>query len=241
VGRTQNRGARYWAVVAAAGGGSRMKVGKPKQYLPLHGQALIEHSLERFLRLDWIDGVVAVLARGDEVLANLPVARNSRLHLATGGATRAQSVLSGLRRVSDLATSQDDCTFVLVHDAARPCVVRKDIERLRDEASDEHGGLLAVPLSDTLKRAENGHVRETLDRRALWRAQTPQLFRLDLLREALETCEAAGVDVTDEAGAMEARGRRPRLVESRSSNIKVTFLEDLALAEFWLARQESER
>jgi 2-C-methyl-D-erythritol 4-phosphate cytidylyltransferase len=241
VGRTQNLGARYWAVVAAAGGGSRMKVGKPKQYLQLHGQSLIEHSLERFLELGWIDGVVAVLAPGDEVLAKLPVARKPRLHLATGGATRAHSVLSGLHRVSDLAGSEDDRTFVLVHDAARPCVVRKDIERLRDEASDEQGGLLAVPLSDTLKRAENGAVRETLDRRALWRAQTPQLFRLDLLREALETCNAEGVDVTDEAGAMEARGRRPRLVESRSSNIKVTFLEDLALAEFWLARQESER
>lgn len=218
-----------------------MKAGRPKQYLQVHGQSLIEHSLDAFLQLGWIDGVVAVLPRGDDVLMTLPVSRKPRLHMATGDVTRAQSVLSGLRRVSELAVSEDDRTFVLVHDAARPCVVRKDIERLRDEASDEQGGLLAVPLADTLKRAEKDHVKETIDRRALWRAQTPQLFRLDLLRQALEACEATGKDVTDEASAMEAGGQRPRLVNGSQSNIKVTFPEDLALAEFWLARQESER
>lgn len=220
-----------------------MRAAQPKQYLEVHDRPLIDYSICAFLQLGWIDGVVAVLSRSDHRFADLAVARKPRVHVATGGATRADSVLAGLRKVSDLAVTDDERTFVLVHDAARPCVVRKDIEKLRDEASGEHGGLLAVPVSDTLKRAEREkeQVRETIDRRSLWRAQTPQLFRLDLLRNALEACAAKGVDVTDEASAMEAGGYHPRLVTARQSNLKVTYPEDLALAEFWLSRQESER
>jgi 2-C-methyl-D-erythritol 4-phosphate cytidylyltransferase len=241
LGSNSNRSLRYWAVVAAAGGGSRMRSERPKQYLQVRGRTLIEYSLAPFFQTGWIDGVVAVLAPGDDEFARLSIARHWKLHIAPGGTSRAESVLAGLRRVRELSRGDEVGTYVMVHDAARPCVIRADIERLREEASDEHGGLLAVPVNDTLKRASEARVRETVDRRDLWRAQTPQLFRLDLLRRALETCAAKNQEVTDEASAMEAQGYRPLLVSSRKSNIKVTYPEDLALAEFWLSRQESER
>lgn len=231
--------ARYWAVVAAAGGGARMRAGRPKQYLKLRGRCLIEHSVGLLIDAGWIDGVVIVLQPGDEEFARLPLGRHWKVHTAAGGATRAASVLSGLARVAELARSEG--VFVLVHDAARPCLLRADLERLRDEASTEHGGLLAVPMADTVKRAEGQHAAATVNRRELWRAQTPQLFRLDLLRAAVAHCVDKGVDTTDEAAAMEAAGHRPRLVAGRESNIKVTYPDDLALAEFWLTRQEHER
>jgi len=231
--------ARYWAVVAAAGGGARMRAGRPKQYLKLRGRTLIEHSVTPLIDAAWIDGVVVVLQAGDEEFARTALARHWKVHTAPGGATRPESVLAGLRQVAALAKSEG--VYVLVHDAARPCVLRSDIERLRDEASTEHGGLLAVPMADTVKRAEGQHCAATVNRRELWRAQTPQLFRLDLLAGALAGCAEKGVDVTDEASAMELAGRRPRLVHGRESNLKVTYPDDLALAEFWLARQENER
>ncbi len=232
---------RYWAIVVAAGGGTRMQTALPKQYLESQGKTLVEHSLAAFFHLAWVDGVVAVVAAHDQRFESLAVAREARLQIATGGAARADSVLAGLRRVSELARSQAQNTYVLVHDGARPCVTRADIERLRDQATDENGGLLAAPVTDTVKRAADGRVDESVDRRDLWCAQTPQMFRLDLLRTALEACAAQRVEVTDEAGAMERAGYRPRLVEARKSNLKVTYPEDLALADFWLSRPEAQR
>jgi 2-C-methyl-D-erythritol 4-phosphate cytidylyltransferase len=229
--------ARYWALVPAAGGGKRMGAKIPKQYLQAAGKTLLEHSLQVFLELGWIEGVVAVLAAGDVEFLKLPCAGEPRLRVATGGATRADSVLVGL---GHLPTDPENL-YVLVHDAARACVTRADVERLRDEATDEQGGLLAVPQADTLKRADQHQVRETVDRRDLWCAQTPQLFRADLLRQALQAAVKHGAEVTDEASAMEAAGYRPRLVPGRRSNIKVTYAEDLALAEFWLSRPENQR
>jgi 2-C-methyl-D-erythritol 4-phosphate cytidylyltransferase len=228
---------RYWAVVAAAGGGARMGVKTPKQYLPACGKTLVEHSLAVFLELGWIEGVVVVIAPGDTQFRQLPCAAEPRVRLAAGGATRADSVLAGLA----LLPNDPQNLYVLVHDAARPCVTRADIERLRDEATDEQGGLLAVPQADTLKRAEERQVRETVDRRGLWCAQTPQMFRADSLRQALQAAAGRGAEVTDEASAMEAAGFRPHLVPGRRSNIKVTYAEDLALAEFWLSRPENQR
>jgi 2-C-methyl-D-erythritol 4-phosphate cytidylyltransferase len=229
----------YWAVVAAAGGGARMRAGRAKQYLKVRGRTLIEHSVAPLIESPWIGGVVVVLSPGDEEFPRLPLVKHWKVHTAAGGVTRAESVLAGLARVAELA--RDDRAFVLVHDAARPCVLRVDLDRLRDEASSEHGGLLAMPMADTVKRAEGSHAAATVNRRELWRAQTPQMFRLDLLRQCMEQAAAQGVDVTDEAGAMELCGYRPRLVAGREANLKVTFPDDLALAEFWLARQEHER
>jgi 2-C-methyl-D-erythritol 4-phosphate cytidylyltransferase len=228
---------RYWAVIAAAGGGARMRAGKPKQYLKLRGRSVLEYSIAPLRDAPWIDGVVVVLAPADEEFGRLALGRHWKVHTAAGGLTRAESVLAGLRRVAELAKAE--APYVLVHDAARPCLARQDLERLRDEATGEHGGLLAVPMADTVKRAEGTHAASTVNRRELWRAQTPQMFRLDVLRRALEDCGERGVEVTDEAGAMEAAGYRPRLVHGREGNIKVTYPDDLALAEFWLERQEN--
>lgn len=216
-----------------------MRGARPKQYLKLRGRTVIEHAVAPLIDASWIDGIVVVVQPGDEEFAKLPLGKHWKVHTAPGAAKRAESVMSGLRRVEELAKS--DGVYVLVHDAARPCALRSDMERLRDETSNEQGGLLAVPMSDTIKRAEGQHAAATVNRRELWRAQTPQLFRLDLLRQALLACAEKGVEVTDEASAMESAGHRPRLVTGREGNLKVTYPDDLALAEFWLTRQENER
>ena len=234
-----NQTPRYWVVIPAAGGGSRMGGPRPKQYLPLRGRALIEWSIAPFLDTDWIDGVVLVLAKSDNEFARLPVARHPKIVITTGGAARAESVLSGLEVVAERSRGFGE-VYAMVHDAARPCLVWSDLENLRDETSDEHGGLLAMPATDTLKKARQGQVTSTVDRAFIWRAQTPQLFRLDLLMHALAESAERGLGVTDEASAMERAGYRPRLVRGRESNIKVTYPEDLPLAEFWLARQEQQ-
>lgn len=228
---------RYWAVLPAAGGGTRMGLARPKQYLPLKGRALIEWSLGALLDCGWVDGIVVVLAKSDQEFATLPIAGHPKLVVTTGGAARAESVLAGLKAVAQRTQSFPD-VHVLVHDAARPCLEVSSIEQLVDEADDKHGGLLALPSTDTLKRGKQSKVVETVDRAFYWRAQTPQLFRLDLLTSALEECRARDIEVTDEASAMERAGFHPRLVRGRESNIKVTFPEDLALAEFWLSQRE---
>jgi len=214
-----------------------MGMSRPKQYLPLRGRTLIEWSLAPFLDCGWIDGIVLVLARSDTEFARLPIARHPKLILTQGGAARAESVRAGLDVVAAAAQGFADVN-VLVHDAARPCLNWADLERLRDEAGDEHGGLLAVPVIDTLKRAKQGvRVEATVDRSLYWRAQTPQLFRLDLLIAALRDASTRGIEITDEASAMEFAGYHPRLVRGRESNLKVTYAEDLALADFWLQQQ----
>lgn len=232
---------RYWAVLASAGGGSRMGLGKPKQYLPLRGRALLEWSLAPFLDAGWIDGVVLVLPKADSEFAKLPIARHPKIIVTHGGASRADSVLAGLTMVARNSGAPGAPVYVLVHDAARPCLTVEDVERLRDEASDEHGGLLAVPVTDTLKQERRERAARTIDRAELWRAQTPQMFRLDLLREALAGSLSNGAALTDEASAMELAGHKPLLVRGRESNLKVTYPEDLPLADFWLSRQEYAR
>lgn len=214
-----------------------MGLARPKQYLPLKGRALIEWSLGALLDCGWIDGVVVVLAKTDTEFSTLPVAGHPKLLITTGGAARADSVLAGLKAVSARTAAFKE-VHVLVHDAARPCLEVASVEQLVDEADDKHGGLLALPCTDTLKQGKQNKVVETVDRAFYWRAQTPQLFRLDLLTQALEECRARDIQVTDEASAMERAGFHPRLVRGRESNIKVTFPEDLALAEFWLSQRE---
>jgi 2-C-methyl-D-erythritol 4-phosphate cytidylyltransferase len=232
---------RYWAVLPSAGGGARMGLGKPKQYLPLRGRALIEWSLAPFLDAGWIDGVALVLARGDSEFARLPIARHPKIVTVTGGAARLDSVLAGLACISSISQRLKAPHFVLIHDAARPCLTVDDIERLREEASDDHGGLLALPVTDTLKREGRERAVATLDSRDLWRGQTPQLFRLDLLRSALELSRGRQPACEDEAAAMEAAGYKPLLLRGRESNLKVRYPEDLPLAEFWLSRQDYAR
>ncbi len=230
--------ARYWAMVPAAGTGKRMGSVVPKQYLPLLGRPVIAHTLATLLQHPRIEGVVVAVDAKDEwwpaVATSLDTAKP--LLSVSGGTERCYSVLSGLETLRERALPSD---WVLVHDAARPCLALEDLDRLlTDLADDPVGGLLAVPVRDTLKQADSaGRVAATVDRSRLWHALTPQMFRLGMLHDALRAALARGLLVTDEAAAMEAAGFTPRLVEGRADNLKITRPEDLALAEFFLTHR----
>jgi len=217
----------FWAVIPAAGVGSRMAADRPKQYLTLGGQTLIEHSLACFLDHPALKGLVVGLAVDDPYWPSLASAKDPRIERAPGGLERADSVLNALLHLHAMGAADDD--WVLVHDAARPNLARSDLDNLLLQlAADPVGGLLAVPARDTLKRADaHGRVSETVDRRAIWQAYTPQMFRLGALHRALADALVAGAAITDEASAMEWSGAAPRLIEGRSDNIKVTRPEDL--------------
>ncbi|MCL1860195.1 MAG: 2-C-methyl-D-erythritol 4-phosphate cytidylyltransferase [Proteobacteria bacterium] len=228
---------RHFALVPAAGSGARMGKELPKQYLPLLGKPLIHHALAALCAVPAIERVFVVLSVDDAEWARYDwsVLGSRLVPLFCGGPTRADSVLGGLRAIRDELAATD---WVLVHDAARPCVAGWQIEKLMHElAHDDVGGLLAVPMADTLKRAdESQRVAGTVAREGLWRAQTPQMFRYTMLRRALEDAR----DVTDEASAIEAAGLRPRLIEGDAANLKVTWPHDLLLAEWILRRRENE-
>lgn len=227
--------ARHWVLVPAAGVGKRMSSAIPKQYLPLAGRPVIAHTLTTLLGHPSIAGGVVAIGAEDEwwplVAAELNTAK--LLLVVTGGTERCHSVLNGLEALREQGTPSD---WVLVHDAARPCLTAGDLGRLLAELADDPvGGLLAIPVRDTLKQADaTGRVAATVDRSRLWHALTPQMFRLGRLHEALRAALARGLLVTDEAAAMEAAGFAPRLVEGRADNLKITRPEDLALAEFYL-------
>lgn len=228
----------YWGVVPAAGVGKRMGVDRPKQYLELAGKTVIENTLERLLEIRMFAGIVVALSSNDEYWPQLSFAENPKVLIAPGGAERGDSVRSALDYLSDKA-SQDD--WVLVHDAARCCVTVSDINRLIDALKDDPvGGILALPVHDTVKAVEDGSVMNTLDRSLIWRALTPQMFKYEALKNALEKANRQDQPVTDEASAMELAGATPRIVEGRSDNIKITQFEDLPLASFYLARQRDE-
>ncbi|WP_314407440.1 2-C-methyl-D-erythritol 4-phosphate cytidylyltransferase [Pseudomonas kuykendallii] len=217
----------FWAVIPAAGVGARMRADRPKQYLPLGGRTLLEHTLDCFLDHPGLRGLVLALGRDDPYWPTLGCADDPRIQRADGGAERADSVLNALVRLEVLGAEVDD--WVLVHDAARPNLARSDLDRLLGELADDPvGGLLAVPSRDTVKLAGvDGKVARTLDRQLIWLAFTPQMFRLGALRQALEQGLASGAAITDEASAMELAGAAPRLIEGRADNLKVTRPEDL--------------
>jgi 2-C-methyl-D-erythritol 4-phosphate cytidylyltransferase len=227
---------RHIALVPAAGCGSRFGAQMPKQYLPLAGAPLIRHALATLCAHARIDRVVVVLApddlywRGFDWSALGP----KLMPVHCGGASRAVSVRNGLSELAGWARADD---WVLVHDAARPCLSAGMLDALIDTlAGDEVGGLLAMRVADTLKRADAGdRVEATVPRDAMWQAQTPQMFRLATLLDALER----GADVTDEASAIEALGLRPKLVAAGMGNLKVTWPEDMKLAELILSTREA--
>ena len=224
---------RYFALIPAAGGGTRMGSDTPKQYAPLAGKALLQHAVDALCRHPRIEQVFVVLAPGDQRFAGCDwSACGDKLSaLFCGGETRAASVFNGLLAANDAI---DGIDWVLVHDAARPCLRTADINRLITAVGDsEVGGLLAVPVADTLKRANaEGEAVQTEAREHLWRAQTPQMFRYRVLIEALRRADIAAV--TDEASAVEQTGAKPKLVAGSAINIKVTYPEDLVLAELIL-------
>jgi 2-C-methyl-D-erythritol 4-phosphate cytidylyltransferase len=226
---------RHIALLPAAGVGTRMGVDLPKQYLPLAGRPMLWHAIRAFEAHRAIARTYVVLSATDRYWDSFDWAGLSKLTVVRcGGNTRAASVLNGLEAMA-AEVAEDD--WILVHDAARPCLSPVLLDRLLAELdSDPVGGILAIPVADTLKRAgEGARIRETVPREALWAAQTPQMFRYRLLRQALEH---AGTAVTDEASAVEALGLAPRLVESDLTNLKVTYPRDLEVAAWLLSRRE---
>ena len=226
-----------WAVIPAAGCGSRFGGAVPKQYRHVAGRPLMAHALDALLAHPLVTGAVVALAADDTHWPGWTELHGKPVLRCIGGGERADSVLAALQALPEAV---DDDALVLVHDAARPNLQATDIDRLIEAASRHlDGAILAAPVRDTLKRADaETRIVATEPRRDLWRAMTPQAFRRGALIAALLRARADGVVVTDEAMAMERAGFRPRLVEGREDNLKVTTSADLALAEFLLLQRQ---
>ncbi|CAI1722811.1 2-C-methyl-D-erythritol 4-phosphate cytidylyltransferase [Serratia fonticola] len=220
------------AVLPAAGIGSRMQAECPKQYLTIGHQTILEHAIHALLRHPRITQVIVAISPEDQQFKTLSIASDPRVLVTEGGQQRADSVLAGLQLAGN-------AHWVLVHDAARPCLHPDDLERLLAiTAHSKVGGILAAPVRDTMKRAQVGQsiISHTVERQDLWHALTPQLFPLELLKLCLQRALDEGATVTDEASALEHCGYHPLLVAGRADNIKVTRPEDLALAAFYLTQ-----
>ena len=225
-----------WAVVPAAGRGTRFGGGIPKQYLDIAGEPLLAHTLRALLAHANVQGAVVVLAADDAHWPGWREFAGKPLITCVGGEARADSVLAGLGALPDDVRMDD---FVLVHDAARPNLALADVEQLLERGrNDPVGAILAAPVRDTLKRAgDDGGIDGTEPRERLWSALTPQLFRRLQLTRALEAARDAGVGITDESMAMERQGLRPLLVEGADDNFKITTPADLARFEFLLSQR----
>lgn len=225
---------QFWGIVPAAGVGKRMNADRPKQYLRLNALTVIEHTLTRLIEACVFEKIVVAISDGDPYWDDLPISENAKIIRAEGGKERADSVLNALMAIESQADLQD---WILVHDAARPCVTTHDIKKLIFELrDDEVGGILALSSHDTLKEVNGQQIVSTLNRNRIWRALTPQMFRYGALKSALELTRG-NTEITDEASALEAQGLSPKIVEGRSDNIKITRPEDLALAQFYLGQQ----
>lgn len=220
------------AVVPAAGIGTRMGSDIPKQYLKLNNKTLLEHSVEIFLNHPLIDEVIIVINKNDNFFNNLDLVNNKKIKTVIGGELRYNSVYAGVNK----ALSK----WVMIHDAARPCVKRKDLDNLiKISIENQVGAILATRVVDTLKLADkNNKIIKTVDRESLWRALTPQMFKTDSLLKAFENVMSNNLEVTDEAGAMELLGFNPELVASFAGNIKVTQSQDLKLVLNYLNSRE---
>lgn len=228
--------ANRWVVIPAAGTGKRMGAAIPKQYLPLCGRAVIDHTIERLLLHPAIDGMYVVLGEQDAWWSQTAYADHPDLVCVNGGKERCHSVLNALDTLAERAKPDD---WILVHDAARPCVRRADIDRLIQQVEQyPQGGLLGMPVRDTMKRTNHqAQISETVDRNQLWHAFTPQMFRFARLHHAMRGALQVGCQVTDEASAVEWAGDKPLMVEGSPDNLKITRPEDLTLAEFFLSAQ----
>ncbi len=226
----------FFAIVPAAGSGQRMHAVQPKQYLPLGGKTVLEQTLHQLLGVKYLRNIVVVLAEQDTRWQALDVFQDPRIQTTQGGAQRADSVRQGLQAL--MAAHAHD--WVLVHDAVRPCIQAQAIEQGIDHLKDDAvGGLFAIPVTDTLKQVDqHGRVGKSLDRDALWCAQTPQMFRYALLQEGLIQAQQLALKLTDEASAIEHLGKKPRIIQGEISNIKITYPSDLRLAQhYWEAYQ----
>ena len=225
-----------WAVIPAAGSGTRMQSAVPKQYLTLIDRPVIEHTIGRLLSVDRVSGVIVALQSDDPYWPHICIDSAKPVIVAKGGEQRCHSVMNALEILSKQAHYRPETTWALVHDAVRPCVNADDIRKLIERAEGTgSGGLLAVPVRDTMKRQDDEQcVALTIDRTGLWHALTPQLFSVSKLYRALESALAADVLVTDESSAMEYAGYKPMLVAGSESNIKITRPADLLLAQLYI-------
>ena len=230
---------QYSVVVPAAGIGKRMQKDCPKQYLQIAGKTIIEHTLTNLLAHNQVKQVIVVLNPNDNLFAKLPIASHPNIKIVEGGQERCDSVLAGLKYLTD------DEEWVVVHDAARPCLTKTDLTALLQLAEQGNsGGILATPVRDTMKRAVNikvnkqNIIKKTESRENLWHALTPQFFKLALLKKALSAANEQNTVITDEASAIELLGEEVILVAGSASNIKITQPEDLLLAEFYLTQKK---
>jgi 2-C-methyl-D-erythritol 4-phosphate cytidylyltransferase len=216
-----------------------MQADRPKQYLDLDGRAVLEHTLQRLAEHPRIKGVIVAVAENDPWWAQISVSTDSPIHVVVGGAERADSVFNALAALTKIS---DENPWVLVHDAARPCVRHQDIDHMLDSLMDHPvGGILGIPVTDTVKRATiEDEITETVERHGLWRASTPQMFRLNTLKDALFMAKEKKLTVTDEASAIELAGLKAMMIEGHSDNIKITVPQDLALAKLFLQQQREE-
>ena len=228
---------KFWVIIPAAGIGSRMNADCPKQYLELNGKTVLEQTLDCFIHHPRISGVIVAIAEHDQYWRNLHFKTDRPVMTVKGGTERCHSVLNAMQGLNDFADEQD---WVLVHDAARPCLHKDDLDKLLiTMATHPVGGLLGVPVHDTIKKIDPVNVvEETVDREYLWRALTPQMFRYGMLKNALNNALNDGYLVTDDASAIEHAGYAPLMLEGSSDNIKITRPEDLALAEFYLSQRK---
>jgi 2-C-methyl-D-erythritol 4-phosphate cytidylyltransferase len=226
------------ALIPAAGQGRRLGGSVSKQYLPLAGRPVLAHAIEALRRHPGIGDVTVVLAEDDRGFEKAMDPAFAGVHTVIGGASRAQSVLNGLHAIAGRGAASD---WVLVHDAARPCLPAACLDALMDQGlAHPDGAILALPVRDTLKRSgQDGTILDTVGRNHLWAAQTPQLFPLQRLAAALEALIAEGVAPTDEASAMQYAGARPLLVMGSPANIKITWPGDVAIAQAWLGAEHS--
>lgn len=225
------------AIVPAAGSGQRMQAAIPKQYIKIGQSTILEHTLQKLLSLPLISQIIVVISRDDNYFSSLKVATHPKIKLTYGGDTRADSVYAGLLLA-------DEDSWVLVHDAARPCVSHHDIEQLiKTVLANNQGGILATKVTDTIKKSLDQRtqvlpqIAQTCDRRQLWAAATPQMFKVKILKECMQSAKSQQIELTDEASAIEYGGGHPLLIECQRDNIKVTRKEDIPLAKLYLHEQ----
>ncbi len=228
---------RLWVVIPAAGIGKRMGVDIPKQYITVCDKAIIEHTVEKFTSRNDLQGILVALSNSDQHWSTLELSKNNKITTVTGGEERYKSVYNAL---CSLKNKADDDDWILVHDAVRPCITTSEIDQFIADLDHLNGigGILALPCFETMKKANTNHeIEETIDRKFIWHAQTPQMFRYKKLFLAIEKIMNENIFITDEAMAMELAGYKPVLIQGTHSNIKITDQNDLKYLESFL-RQE---
>lgn len=226
---------KLWAVIPAAGSGSRFSKTQLKQYQTIQDKTVLEYTIERLNTLP-LAGYVLAIGEQDNIAKTLPFIASEKVHFCLGGAERVHSVLNALHYLTTIASDED---YILVHDAARPCVSAENLKDLVEYCMlRDTSAILAIPVRDTLKFASDQHIQKTVSRDYLWQAQTPQIAKLGTLRHAIENALADQINITDEASALEYAGVSVDVVQGRSDNIKITYPDDLELARLILVSQQ---